>query len=105
MDQNTTSAIGSGNQTAGTAHESIDPMTGAARPAVDRFASGAHQAVDRFVNVASQAVERFGSRSEQFKGSQERMMDEARIYIRNKPATAVGIAVAAGFVLSRILKR
>lgn len=105
MDQNTTSSINGNGQAADSAHESIDNMASSARPAVDRFASSAHKAVDKLVNVASQATERFGSRSEQLKGSQERMMDEARIYIRNKPGTAVGIAVAAGFILSRILRR
>ncbi|MGN6703158.1 MAG: hypothetical protein ACTHKB_09375 [Burkholderiaceae bacterium] len=90
------------NQASSGAHQAVDKMTAAARPAVDKIASGAHQAVDKIAGAASQAADSLGAKSEQWKDTQERMMDEARVYIRNKPGTAIGIAVAAGFLLSKI---
>lgn len=93
------------NGRAAAAHDTIDRMASSARPAVDRFVQAAHQAVDRLADAASQARQRFGSQSDSLKGQQEHLMEEARTYIRNKPGTAVGIAVAAGFILSRLLRR
>lgn len=93
------------NGRAAAAHDSIDRIASSARPAVDRFVNTAHQAVDKLAGVASQARERFGTRSESLKSQQEQLISEARTYIRNKPGTAVGIAVAAGFILSRLLRR
>lgn len=92
------------NETAGTAHESIDKAASSARPAVDRFASSAHQAVDRMAGAANQAAQKFGAKGGNLRESQEKMIDDARGYIRNKPGTAIGIAVAAGFILSRIMR-
>lgn len=92
------------NETAGTAHESIDKAASSARPAVDRFAESAHQAVDKMVGTANQYAQKFSERKGSLKGSQDQMIDDARAYIRQKPGTAIGIAVAAGFILSRIMR-
>lgn len=37
------------------------------------------------------------------KNAQEQAMAQARSYVRDNPVTALGIAVAAGFLLSRLL--
>ena len=85
------------------AHEVIDTVSDAARPLVDRFASGAHQAVDTIANVAGQAAESLGISSEQLKQAQARAFEFSRAYVRDHPLASVGIAIAAGFVLSRLL--
>lgn len=86
------------------AQETVGKIADAARPAVDRIASGAHLAVDKLVKAASTASETLGAKGEQLNEIQQRMVEDARLYVRAKPVTAIGFAVAAGFLLSRILK-
>ena len=84
------------------AHDVIDKVSDAARPVVGRIASGAHQAVDKIAGAAGQAAETLGVKGEQLKNAQVRAMEQCRGYVRNNPVTALGIAVAAGFLLSRL---
>jgi ElaB/YqjD/DUF883 family membrane-anchored ribosome-binding protein len=92
------------DQASAGAHDAIDKASDAARPVVDRLASGAHQAVDKFASAAGQAAETLSARGEQLKNAQAQAMEQARIYVRENPVTALGIAVAAGFLLSRLLR-
>ena len=86
------------------AHDAIDKVSDAARPMVDRVASGAHQAVDKIASAAGQAAETLGAKGEQLKNAQAQAMAQARTYVREHPMTALGIALAAGYVLSRLLR-
>ena len=86
------------------AHDVINKVSDAARPMVDRLASGAHQAVDKIASAAGQAAETLGVKGEQLKNAQAQALEQARIYVREHPVAALGIAVAAGFVLSRVLR-
>jgi ElaB/YqjD/DUF883 family membrane-anchored ribosome-binding protein len=70
---------------------------------VDKIASGAHQAVDRIASAATSAAEQWGVKGDQMLESKDRMMESTREYVRNNPMAALGIALAAGFILSRIL--
>lgn len=98
------SSVARGIEQAGTgAHKAIDKVSDAARPAVDRMASGAHQAVDKVAAVASQAADTLGTKSDEIKEAQTRLMTECSGYVRANPLTSLGIAVAAGFLLSRLL--
>ncbi|HEX5125781.1 MAG TPA: hypothetical protein VFW00_03495 [Rhodocyclaceae bacterium] len=85
------------------AHKAIDKVSGAARPAVDRMASGAHQAVDRIADVATQAAETLSAKSDQLKDVQAKLLGQTRSYVSAHPIATLGIAVAAGFLLSRLL--
>ena len=84
-------------------HATIDKVSDTARPAVDRLASGAHQAVDKIAGAAGQVVETFGAKGEQLNDAQQRLVEAGRNYVRDNPMMALGIAIAAGFVLSRVL--
>jgi ElaB/YqjD/DUF883 family membrane-anchored ribosome-binding protein len=81
----------------------IDKVSDAAHPAVERLASGAHQAVDKIADVAGQAAETLGVKGEQLKNAQVQAMEQCRGYVRDHPVLSLGIAVAAGFLLSRLL--
>jgi len=99
-----TPALGRAIDRAGvSAHGVIDKTAGAARPAVDRLTSGAHHAVDKIAGAASHAIETLGVKGEQLTDAQARLTEAARDYVRENPLAAVGIAVATGFVLSRLL--
>ena len=85
------------------AHRVIDRASEAARPAVDKLASGAHQVVDRVAGAATSAAETLDLKSEQLRNAQSKLADDYREYVRENPAMSVGLAVAAGFLLSRLL--
>lgn len=85
------------------AHKAIDRASETVHPAVDRMASGAHQTVDRIAGAASQAAGTFDLKSEQLMDAQARLTDNCRGYIQENPLASLGIAVAAGFLLSRLV--
>lgn len=86
-------------------HGSIEKLADAARPAADRLANAAQQAIDKAVVVATEASDKLSATSEQIQDLRQRAMEAARTQVRNKPMVAVGIALAAGFVLSRALRQ
>ena len=86
------------------AHERIDQMSEAARPAVDRMASNAHAAIDTVAGVAATAVDTLGIKGEQLTNAQAKLVEAARDYMREQPIAALGIAVAAGWILSRLTR-
>ena len=91
------------DQAGAAAHSTIDKVSAAARPVVDRVATGAHQAVDTVADVASQTAESLGVKGDQLKEVQARLVDACNGYMRANPVATIGIAVAAGFLLSRLI--
>ncbi|MFC3111047.1 YqjD family protein [Undibacterium arcticum] len=86
------------DQVSAGAHTTIDKVADAARPAVDQIASGAHQAVDTLAGAA----ETLSTKGDQLKEVQARLMEEARVYVRENPVTSLGIAAGVGYLLSRL---
>jgi hypothetical protein len=84
-------------------------------PAIERVARGAHSAVDRVAGTASTAVERMRSgmhgamgtvseRMHDLSSTREVWTDSARERVREHPLAALGVALAAGYLLSRWLR-
>jgi ElaB/YqjD/DUF883 family membrane-anchored ribosome-binding protein len=84
-------------------------------PAIERLARGAHSAVDRVAGGASTAVERvrtgvqgaMGTMSERMQDLQSNRdvwVDSARERVREHPLATIGVALAAGYLLARILR-
>ncbi|MEO8626555.1 MAG: hypothetical protein ABI612_00435 [Betaproteobacteria bacterium] len=92
-----TDRIGSGTGSAAA-------VTQNAAATVDKIASGAHQAVDRIAAAANTAASSLGVKSEDMLAMKDQALDSARDYVREKPITALAIALAAGFLLSRIAR-
>jgi ElaB/YqjD/DUF883 family membrane-anchored ribosome-binding protein len=86
------------------AHNAIDRVAEAAHPAMDRLSSGAHDTVDKAANAATQTAASINVKREQMRYARMRTMDETRAYIRANPMTSVGIAVAAGYLISQMLR-
>jgi len=86
------------------AHDAINKVSDAARPAVDSIASGVHQVVDKIAGAAGQAARTLGVKGEQLQNVQARAMEQCRSYVRANPAKSLGIAIAAGYFLSRLLR-
>ncbi len=93
------------NEQAASMHSSIEKLADAARPAADRLASAAQQAIDKVAAVAAQAGDKVSATGEQIQDLQARAVEGVRTQIRNKPMMAIGIALAAGFILSRALRQ
>jgi ElaB/YqjD/DUF883 family membrane-anchored ribosome-binding protein len=72
---------------------------------VERVSQSAHDTIDRAAQTASAYYERFAEKGEEFMGMQEEWVETAREYVREKPLQALGIAVAAGYLLHMIFGR
>ena len=72
---------------------------------IDRMSQSAHKAVDRAASVASDYAERLSAKGEQLMAMHEDWLDTAREYVREKPFQALGIALAAGYLLHLITSR
>ena len=72
---------------------------------VDRLAQSAHEAVDKTASVASSYADRFSTKGEQLMQMQEDWMTTARDYVRENPLQALGIALAAGYLLHMVTRR
>ncbi|MDD5410807.1 MAG: DUF883 domain-containing protein [Methylobacter sp.] len=70
---------------------------------IDKAAISAHEAVDKIAGATNQAAEALGQKGEQLKNTEQQLMANCRSYISDNPITSMGIAVAAGFLLSRVL--
>jgi ElaB/YqjD/DUF883 family membrane-anchored ribosome-binding protein len=69
---------------------------------VDRLRSGAHSTVDKLANATTQAAEALGQ-NEQLKNVEQQFVEDCRGYIHKNPVASLGIAVGAGFLLSRLM--
>jgi ElaB/YqjD/DUF883 family membrane-anchored ribosome-binding protein len=81
------------------AHRGIETASQAVHPAIDRMVSGAHKAVDNADDVATYAVKALDQAG--VKG--EKVIAASTKYMREHPLLTLGVAVTAGYVLSRLL--
>ena len=65
----------------------------------------AQQTMERLTHAASQAASRLGERTHEFWEAQGPAVEKARTYMREHPLVTIGVAVAIGLVLSRLLTR
>ena len=78
----------------------------------DRVEDGLHRATDKAADAATRATEKAGEYSERGREAYDEAMDRAdvwleraRDYVREKPVQSVAIALGAGWLLGRILRR
>ncbi|MGZ4996549.1 MAG: DUF883 family protein [Methylobacter sp.] len=67
---------------------------------IDTASEFAHETVDKIADAAKEA---FGETGERLSDAEQKMVTDLRGFIHDNPITSVGIAVAAGFILSRLL--
>ncbi|MGX5914437.1 DUF883 family protein [Aliidiomarina sp. Khilg15.8] len=92
------------DQAASKVHEAIEK----GKPADDvvrRVADSAHEAVDRMADATNSAADRIGERGQQLKHKEEEWVGTVNEYVQKNPVTSIGIAVAGGFLLSKILSK
>lgn len=70
---------------------------------IEKASKSAHEAVDKVASATNQAAEALGEKGNQLKNAEQQLMENCRSYVRDNPITSLGIAAAAGFLLSRVL--
>jgi ElaB/YqjD/DUF883 family membrane-anchored ribosome-binding protein len=80
--------------------------------AADRVEAGVHHATDRAAAAAHRATDKAGELGERGREAYEEAIDtadawleQARDYVRRKPVQSVAIALGAGWLLGRLLRR
>ena len=78
---------------------------------IDTYSKTAHQAVDRATEAAAavagrmnEHVEALGAKGEELLEMKDAWIGSAREYVRENPLQALGIAVAAGYLLSMMMR-
>ena len=78
---------------------------------IERVGQSAHQAVDRVTGAASQFADRLNEHAERLTDKGEELLamkddwiEGARDYVREKPLAALGMAIAAGYLLHMITR-
>lgn len=108
LSKNTESAL---NKASTGAHAAVNSIAGAAdeaartvKPKIDQVAAMAHQAVDKAVDAAAPAADWLANQGESLNATQKKLVADTCSYVSANPLKSVGIAVAAGFLLSRIIR-
>ena len=60
--------------------------------------------IERIGEGAQEAIERFGEKAEEWLEMKDTWVEGAREYVREHPIAALGIAAAAGYVLSMLMR-
>jgi ElaB/YqjD/DUF883 family membrane-anchored ribosome-binding protein len=98
----TISSNGSGDdfstRVAGKAHGMVDKAAGAA---ID-LASTAHSTVDKVASVATSAAGSLQGTGASLKNRGDKMISVLGDYVKENPARAIGIALAVGYILSKL---
>lgn len=75
-----------------------------AKPAIDQVAAMAHQVVDKAAASAAPAADWLGEQGENLNATQKKLVTDASAYIAANPLMSVGVAVLAGFLISRMIR-
>ena len=102
---NTLSTASSSAHTAvDSAADAADSAIRKAKPAIDKVARMAHRAVDKAAASALPAADWIGEKTDRLDATQRRLVNDTSAYISANPLTAIGIALLAGVVLSRMTR-
>jgi ElaB/YqjD/DUF883 family membrane-anchored ribosome-binding protein len=72
---------------------------------IDRLKLTAHDTVDRAAAVANTAADRIGVRGGELLAAKDESIERVRGYMQQHPLASLGIALAAGYLLSRLVGR
>ncbi len=71
---------------------------------IDKAAANAHQAVDQVAVAAAPAAKWLEGKGESLTAGGEKFMDNTCKYIAANPFKSLGMALAAGYLISRITR-
>jgi ElaB/YqjD/DUF883 family membrane-anchored ribosome-binding protein len=99
--QGTTTTGNGGNGSGIAARENAAQVGEKAHAGLDRLTQSAHSTIDRVTAAASSAADRLTDG--QLAHTAQEWRAQTTTYVREHPMTAIGIALAAGYVLSRLM--
>jgi ElaB/YqjD/DUF883 family membrane-anchored ribosome-binding protein len=82
--------------------ETANEVAQKAKPAIDQVAAMAHKSVDKAADAVAPAADWFAAKSESLKATQKKVVDGTYQYVSENPLKSLGIAVLAGFLISRV---
>lgn len=71
----------------------------------ERFAESGHRTVDRLADKLKAGEDRLAQTSDQIRHQSERSVRQVRSYVEQHPIVSLGVAFAAGAVLSTLMKK
>ena len=99
------------NKAAASVHGAVDKMAGAAddavrhvSPAIDRVAEVAHRTIDKVADVAGPTADWLSERRDSLKATRRKVAADAGQYVSAHPWKSLGIALVAGFLISRFIR-
>ena len=99
------------NRAAAGAHQVVDKVAGAAdeaaskvKPVIDHAAKAAHPAVDRVAGAAGPTADWVSERGERLQAKGQKVVADTSQYVSANPWKALGFALAAGFLISRVIR-
>jgi ElaB/YqjD/DUF883 family membrane-anchored ribosome-binding protein len=81
----------------------VDNLQQTLEHGVERATVAAHHTIDSMSDAATHAAGAVGGKGDQLQDSGRRVVERAGGYVREHPVASLGIAVAAGYLLSRLL--
>ena len=66
--------------------------------------SASHRQIDRVSDGAHRVVEQFGEKADELLEMKDDWLEATRGYVRDHPVASLGIALAAGYVLSALMR-
>jgi len=70
---------------------------------IHKASNYAHEAVDKVASAATHATEAFDENGGKLKKAEQRLIKDYTNYTRDNPIKSLGMAMAVGFLLSRVL--
>ena len=98
-----TRALNAVDDVAARAHGTIDRVSANAQPTIDRLADRAHGVVEKAAVATSDAADALGEQAAKLRQTQVRLTEQCRDYVQDNPMLSVGLAVATGFLLGKLL--
>jgi len=77
----------------------------AEHPTIDKVTEKAHQTVDQAAQWAATATDWIGNQKDRVVQNEQQLIEQFTLAIRKQPLVAIGTALAAGFILSKIISR
>lgn len=70
----------------------------------EKVSDSAHAAFDKISDATSHTIEAISETGEDLLTAEQRMVRDCRRCVREHPLTSIGLALAAGLVIGRMLK-
>jgi len=84
--------------------DAADAAARKAKPAIDQVTAMAHQVVDKAAASAAPAVDWIDQQGESLNATQKKVVTHTSAYISANPLMSVGVAVLAGYLISRMIR-